>query len=56
MGGVVSGTWAVTDDQVVVDWFDEIGPVPRRRMGNEVDRVAATLGRTLRLTIRTMGP
>ncbi len=56
VGGVISGTWAVTDDQVVVDWFGEIGPVPRRRLGDEVDRVAATLGRTLRLTIRTMSP
>jgi hypothetical protein len=55
VGGVICGTWTLTDDQVVVDWFDEIVPRPRRRLGDEVDRVDATLGRTLRLTVRRGG-
>ena len=29
-GGVVSGTWALTHDQVAVDWFAEAGPAPRK--------------------------
>ena len=50
-GGVVSGTWKATPDGVVVEWFGEAGRVPRTALAEEVDRVAAILGRPDRLTV-----
>ena len=51
-GGVVSGTWRATDDEVVVDWFDEAGRVPRAALAEEAKRLGAILGRTRPLTVR----
>jgi hypothetical protein len=51
-GGVVSGTWRTTDDEVVVDWFDEAGRVPRTALAEEATRLGAVLGRTRPLTFR----
>jgi hypothetical protein len=51
-GGVVSGTWRATDDEVVVDWFDEAGRVPRAALAEEATRLGAILGRTRPLTVR----
>ena len=48
-GGVVSGTWAIADDQVSVDWFPEAGPMPREALADEVARLSAILERSLRL-------
>ena len=39
-GGVVSGTWVSTHDHVAVDWFTEAGPGPRKRLEDEVERLA----------------
>ena len=50
-GGVVSGTWAVKDNAVTVDWFAETGPPPRRMLDDEVERLSETLGRPLSLTV-----
>jgi Winged helix DNA-binding domain len=50
-GGVVSGTWRRAEDLVSVSWFPEVGKPPRRRLGEEVDRLATVIGRPLRLTL-----
>jgi hypothetical protein len=52
-GGVVSGTWTLTADQVVVAWFAEAGPPPREALAEEVARLATILNRLLRATIQT---
>lgn len=54
LGGVVSGTWTLTDDQLTVAWFAEAGPVPRRALGEESERLAAILDRPLKPAIRTV--
>lgn len=51
-GGVVSGTWRATGERVVVEWFAEAGRVPRSALAEEVERIAAILGRPRRLTVR----
>jgi hypothetical protein len=51
-GGVVSGTWSVTDDQVVAVWFAEAGPPSPDALAEEVARLAPVLGRSLRPTVR----
>ncbi|RPH36482.1 MAG: winged helix DNA-binding domain-containing protein [Chloroflexi bacterium] len=48
-GGVVSGTWAIADDQIIVDWFTEAGPAPQGPLADEVERLSAILDRSLRL-------
>jgi len=50
-GGVVSGTWSLTDDQVVTAWFAEAGPPAPEALAAEVARLASILGRPLRSTI-----
>lgn len=52
-GGVVSGTWALKDDHVTVDWFVEGGPVPRKDLADEVERLATILERPLQLSVQT---
>jgi hypothetical protein len=49
-GGVVSGTWSVAGDQVVVAWFAEAGPPAREALAEEVSRLATILGRPLQST------
>lgn len=51
VGGVVSGTWSLTDDQVVVAWPGESGPTPRKALIDEVGRLATILDRPLEPTI-----
>ena len=53
VGGVVSGTWSLTDDEVVLDVFAEAAPPPRDAVAREVTRLAAILDRPVRPTIRT---
>ncbi|MGH2483223.1 MAG: DNA glycosylase AlkZ-like family protein, partial [Candidatus Limnocylindria bacterium] len=53
-GGVVTGTWARTDDQLTVAWFAEAGPVPRRALAEEGERLATILNRPLQPAIRTV--
>jgi Winged helix DNA-binding domain len=52
-GGVVSGTWSLTDDQVGIAWFAEAGPPPQEALADEVARLAAILDRPLQPTIQT---
>ena len=52
-GGVVSGTWALTDDRVAVDWFAEGRPPSKSGLADEVDRLAAIMDRPLRLSVGT---
>jgi hypothetical protein len=51
VGGVVRGTWATRDDELVVTWLDDVAP-PRQDLEEEAGRLAAILDRPLRLTIR----
>ncbi|NYD40800.1 DNA glycosylase AlkZ-like family protein [Nocardioides panaciterrulae] len=49
-GGVVCGTWSHKGDELTVAWLDERRP-PRGAIELEADRVAAILGRELRLRV-----
>jgi hypothetical protein len=51
-GGVVSGTWSLTGDQVVAAWFAEAGPPPGEALAEEVARVATILDRPLRSSVQ----
>ena len=51
-GGVVSGTWSLTDDQVITAWFAESGPPAREALADEVSRLAAIVDRPLQSTIQ----
>lgn len=48
-GGVVSGTWAVTAEQVTVAWFEENGKPPLGALEEQVARLAGILDRPLSL-------
>jgi hypothetical protein len=52
-GGVVSGTWSVTGDQVALDWFAEAGSPPREPLAAEAARLATILGRPLEPSVQT---
>ncbi len=52
-GGVVSGTWSLTDDLAVVTWFAEAGPPSREALAAEVARLATILDRPLQSTVQT---
>jgi hypothetical protein len=52
VGGVVSGTWSVNDDQVVVTWFAEAAPPAREALAGEVLRLATILDRPLQSTVQ----
>src|SRR6185437_6614684 len=52
-GGVVSGTWSATGDELAVSWFAEAGPAPRDALADEVARLAPILGRPREPVIRT---
>ena len=49
VGGVVSGTWARTDGEVVVTWFPDTPPRPRDALDAEAERLATIVDRPLRL-------
>lgn len=51
VGGVVSGTWSLSDDQAVVSWFPEAGPPPHEALAEEVARLAGILDRPLQPTV-----
>lgn len=53
VGGVVSGTWSLSDDQAVVSWFPEAGPPPHEGLAEEVARLAGILDRPLQPTVET---
>jgi hypothetical protein len=53
VGGVVSGTWSLTQDHVAVDWFAEAGSPAREGLADEVERLATISGAPLRLSIQT---
>lgn len=51
-GGVVSGTWVATGDEVTVTWFEDAGRVPRSALAEEAERLGGILGRALGLEVR----
>jgi hypothetical protein len=52
VGGVVSGTWSLSDDQVAVAWFAEAMPPAQKALAGELARLATILDR-LRSTVQT---
>ncbi len=50
VGGVVSGTWSVTDDELVVTWLAD-GRKPRSALEDETTRFGSILGRPLELRV-----
>jgi Winged helix DNA-binding domain len=52
VGGVVTGTWTLADDEVAIDWFPEAGRAPGDALEREVDRLAGTLDRSLRMAVK----
>jgi hypothetical protein len=52
VGGVVCGTWSLTDDQVVAAWFAEAAPPAQEALAEEVSRLATILDRPLRSSIQ----
>lgn len=53
-GGVVSGTWLAKDGDVEVTWFDDQGVPLRKALDEQVDRLAAVMGRPLRATLQVV--
>jgi hypothetical protein len=52
-GGVVSGTWRTTGDELAVTWFEDAGRLPRSALADEAARVGTILGREVRLAVQT---
>jgi hypothetical protein len=52
-GGAVSGTWTLTDDEVVTAWFAEAGRAPKTALADEVQRLATILDTPLRSRVET---
>lgn len=50
-GGVVSGTWSVREQALVVTWFAEAGRVPRTAIEQETARLGAIVGDGTQLAI-----
>jgi hypothetical protein len=50
-GGVVSGTWTLTTDEVHTAWFAEAGRAPADGLADDVQRLATILDRPLRSRI-----
>jgi hypothetical protein len=53
-GGVVSGTWELDGERVVVEWFKEAGRLPRTEVASEVARLGEIVGRKLDLSAATI--
>ena len=51
VGGVVSGTWALNQDRVEIQWFAELGRAPTAALGAEVERLSGLIGRPLALVV-----
>jgi hypothetical protein len=51
VGGVVSGTWRLDDDRISVEWFAEMGRLPKRKLEREATALAALLGRERKLDV-----
>lgn len=54
VGGVVSGTWSLSEDQLAVAWFAESGKPPGKALSEEVARLAGIVDRPLQLSIKTV--
>ena len=54
LGGVVSGTWSLSEDQLAIAWFAESGQPPRKDLAEEVARLGGILDRPLQPSIQTV--
>ena len=50
-GGVVTGTWRIRGDDLMVSWFREAGQPPASALERETQRLAHLRGRGLHLTV-----
>jgi hypothetical protein len=50
-GGVVAGTWTLSDDRVSIGWFAEAGRMPMQGLEEEVTRLGTILDRRLALSV-----
>ena len=53
VGGVVTGTWSLVDDQLVTAWFAEAERPAPAALEDEVARLAGILGRQLQPSVQT---
>ena len=53
-GGVVTGTWAASGEELVVEWFGEAGRVPRAALAAEAERLGNILDQRRELEVRTI--
>jgi len=54
LGGVVSGTWSLSEDHLAVAWFAESGKPPRQAIAEEVARLAGILDRPVQPSIQAV--
>jgi hypothetical protein len=54
LGGVVSGTWSLSEDHLAVAWFAESGKPPRQAIAEEVARLAGILDRRVQPSIQAV--
>jgi hypothetical protein len=54
VGGVVSGTWRLSNDLVIAAWFAEAGSPAREALAEAVARLATILARPLQLRVQTI--
>ena len=53
-GGVVSGTWSLSNDGIAVAWFAEAGTLDEGGLAEEVGRLGVILDRPLPLSVQTV--
>ena len=53
VGGVVRGTWSITDNRLAATWLDRPAPQQRDLLAEEVHRLSAIVGRPLTLAVTT---
>ena len=54
VGGMLCGTWSLSEDRLAVDWFAESGKPPRKALAEEVARLAGILDRPVQPSIQTV--
>jgi hypothetical protein len=52
VGGVVSGTWSLDEDELEIAWFAGAGSPSKAALDAEIDRLAGILDRSLRVAVK----
>jgi hypothetical protein len=53
-GGRIAGVWDTGSGTLSISWFTEAGPVPRKELEAETERIGAYLGEDLTITVSTI--